>query len=135
MTPAPFEILEHTADVGFRAWGATAAELFENAGVALMSFTDRGAAERVERVVELDAEDYESLMVAWLNEVLFLFDAGQLDPAAFYVDEIAPPRLRAHLRGEARRGQWKLMVKAVTYHQIEVAQRNERWEATVYLDV
>ena len=32
-----FEILEHTADIGFRAWGPTAAKMFENAALALES--------------------------------------------------------------------------------------------------
>ena len=75
----PFEILEHTADIGFRAWGARPAELFQNAARAMMAIAAETDSidEREELPVELKAEDYESLMVDWLSEVLYLFDASR----------------------------------------------------------
>lgn len=131
----PFEILEHTADVGFRAWGATVAELFESTAAALVSFAEPARRRDTERTVEVSAEDYESLLVAWLSEVLFLLDAGVMTPGWFHVDDVGPRHLRARVAGAAGPGRWRLIVKAVTYHQIEVVRRNQRWEASVYLDV
>ncbi len=138
--PEPFEILEHTADIGFRAWGANAAELFEHAASALMSIAagleNLSASEH--RSVEIHGHDYESLMVNWLSEILYLFDAGQLAAVEFQVREIKPELLRAAVGGEPRNpGEhpWKLIVKAITYHQIEVAERDGRWEARVFVDV
>jgi SHS2 domain-containing protein len=131
----PFEILEHTADVGFRAWGGTPAELFENAAAALVSFAEPAGRRDLERTVELTAEDRESLLVAWLSEVLYLLDAGVMTPGWFQVEEAGAERLRARIGGAAGPGQWRLIVKAVTYHQLEVVERNGRWEASVYLDV
>jgi len=134
----PFEILEHTADVGFRVWGTTPAGLFENAARALMSFTS-GTPEAVEETrIEAAGEDFESLLVNWLSEILYLFDSGRFAPRSFAVETIEPSRLRARLTGEPRdpaRHAWKLIVKAVTYHGIEVAERNGRWEATVIVDI
>ena len=136
----PFEVLEHTADIGFRAWGATAAELFENAAQAMMSI----AAEtetidpRGEVSIQTTGEDYESLLVNWLGEVLYRFDAGLFAASEFRVDKIEPTTLEGRLVGEARdpaRHRWKLIVKAVTYHDIEVFERDGRWESRIFLDI
>ena len=136
----PFEVLEHTADIGFRAWGATAAELFENAAQAMMSI----AAEtetidpRGEVSIQATGEDYESLLVNWLGEVLYRFDAGLFAASKFRVDKIEPTTLEGRLVGEARdpaRHRWKLIVKAVTYHDIEVFERDGRWESRIFLDI
>lgn len=136
----PFEILEHTADIGFRAWGASPAELFQNAARAMMAIAAESDSidEREELPVELKAEDYESLMVDWLSEVLYLFDASRFAARRFVVDEISPNGLRARLLGEPRdprRHPWELIIKAVTYHQLKVVEKNGRWETEVYLDI
>ncbi len=132
----PFEILEHTADVGFRAFGATPADLFENSARALLSFTSGSDGAAIERAIDLQGEDYESLLVNWLSELLYLFDSGEFAAAAFHIGAISPTRLGARLSGAPRRSAaWRLIVKAVTYHQIEVKETGGRWEATVYLDV
>ena len=135
-----FEIVEHTADVGFHAWGATAAELFANAGRALMAIATDAAtvACSAERPVEIAGHDLESLMVNWLEEVLYLFDTGQFAARDFVVDHLTSERLRARLIGEPRdpvRHAWRIIVKAITYHQIEVVQRNGRWEAAIFVDI
>jgi SHS2 domain-containing protein len=133
--PAVFEILEHTADIGFRAWGATLPELLQNAAVALTSFAESADAENTARDVGVSGDDNENLLVNWLSEVLYLMDSGIVMPTRFQVDQPVQGRLRARLFGQAGPVHWRLIVKAVTYHQIEVAERNGRWEATVYLDV
>ena len=116
----PFEVLEHTADIGFRAWGATAAELFENAAQAMMSIAA------------------ETETIDPLGEVLYRFDAGLFAASEFRVDKIEPTTLEGRLVGEARdpaRHRWKLIVKAVTYHDIEVFERDGRWESRIFLDI
>ena len=136
----PFEVLEHTADIGFRAWGATPAELFENAAQAMMSIA--AETETIdpsgEVAIQATGEDYESLLVNWLSEVLYRFDAGLFAASQFRVDKIEPTMLEARLIGEARdpaRHRWKLIVKAVTYHDIEVLERDGRWESRIFLDI
>ena len=135
-----FEILEHTADIGFRAWGATPAMLFENAARAMgVIAADPNAVEaRTELAVEISGDDFESLLVNWLSEIVYLFDSGRFAAKSYQVDEITAEKLTARLIGEPRdppRHPWRLIVKAVTYHEIEVAERNGRWEARVFLDI
>jgi SHS2 domain-containing protein len=137
---ADFEIVEHTADVGFRAWGATPAELFANAARALIAIATDPASIRAtaQLPVEITGHDFESLMVNWLEELLYLFDTGRFAACDFTIGEIAPERLRARIAGEPRdpaRHRWKIIVKAITYHQIEVIERNGRWEAAIFVDI
>jgi len=136
----PFEILDHTADTGFRAWGDTLGELFENSARAMVAIAaDMSTAEaRGEKSVEVEGEDYESLLVNWLGEILYLFDTNAFAPKDFRVEEITPTRLKARLVGEPRdpqRHPWLLIVKAVTYYELRVEQRNSRWESQVFLDI
>jgi SHS2 domain-containing protein len=136
----PFEVLDHTADTGFRAWGATAAELFENSARAMMAIAaDTSAAgTKEEKIVSIEGEDYESLLVNWLGEIVYLFDTNDFAPKEFHVAEITPTRLKARLLGEPRdpqRHPWTLIIKAVTYYELRVEQRNGRWESQVFLDI
>lgn len=136
----PFEILDHTADTGFRAWGATVAELFENSARAMLSLAADTSAVTAggERTVDVEGEDYESLLVNWLSEILYLFDTNTFAPRDFHVEEITPTRLKARLVGEPRdpgRHPWTLIIKAVTYYELTVEQRNGRWESQVFLDI
>ena len=138
--PAGYQIVEHTADIGFHASGATPAELFAISARALMAIAAdiTNVAGTGEKRVQVTGHDYESLMVNWLDEILYLFDTSQFVARDFVIDEISPELVRARLIGEPRdpdRHPWKLIVKAITYHQIEVAERNGHWEATVFVDV
>lgn len=136
----PFEILEHTADVGFRAWGAHPDELFVNAAHAMMAIAaeDDPVARTGVRAIDVAGEDYESLLVNWLSELLYLFDADEFVANRIEVASITPTQIRARLIGEGRdpeRHRWKLIVKAVTYHELQVNQTGDGWEARVFLDI
>ena len=135
-----FEILEHPADIGFRAFGRTMAELFETAALALLSIACEieDVAARDEHHLEAAATDYESLLVAWLNEVLYWFDGKRIAFRRFRIQELEPERVSAVGWGESRdalRHRAKLIVKAVTWHQLKVRQSNGGWMAEVFLDV
>jgi SHS2 domain-containing protein len=136
----PFEVLEHTADVGFRAWGRDPGRLFVAAARAMFSIAaELGEVRpRETREIAVEGEDNESLLVNWLSELISLFDAGLFAPCSYEVLEISETRFVCRCQGEPRdpaHHPWKLIVKAVTYHQLQVVQRNGRWEATVFLDI
>jgi SHS2 domain-containing protein len=135
-----FEILEHTADIGFRAHGRTVAELFETAAVALASiaFELENVEPRAEYPLAAGGGDYESLLVNWLSEVLYWIDGERVLFRRFRVDRITPERVEGAGLGEPRdrtRHDAKIIVKAVTYHQLCVAETPEGWQAEVYLDI
>ncbi len=135
-----FEILEHTADIGFRAWGKTAAELFENAALAMCSIAAEmeNIQPRLEYPLAAAGEDYESLLVNWLSEILYWTDGHQLALREFHVHHIEPHGVTGIAVGEPRdpaRHPAKVIVKAVTYHQLKVVEESSGWNAEVYLDI
>jgi SHS2 domain-containing protein len=140
MAPRAFDILEHPADIGFRAFGSTMGELYANAAIAMLSIAgDPQAAEpRCDYPIEVESGDREGLMVDWLNEVLYWYDGKLVAFREFRVGEISDTRIAAVAAGEPRnpeRHRARLIVKAVTYHQLRVEQRGGEWVAEVYLDI
>ncbi|MFO8143878.1 MAG: archease, partial [Dehalococcoidales bacterium] len=83
-----FEIFDHTADVGVVAYGNDASEAFASAARGLFSLiTDPGSIQEITwRDTELVAPDEESLLVDWLNELIYLFDVEKLIFRRFEVD-------------------------------------------------
>ena len=138
--PGPFEILDHPADVGFVAYGRTLEELFENAALAMLTLAcDLDTIEeRESRAVAASGNDKESLLYAWLAEILAVADAEQLVFRRADATAIDGGHVRGTLYGEAfdkKRHHAGTYIKAVTYHQLKVEQAAEGWKARVYLDV
>jgi len=140
----PFEYLEHTADVKFRAYGTTPDQMLSNAAAALF-----GAMISPEQVkakelwqVELESEDLEDLAYQWLSEIVFLFETESAVFSRFQValEEIEDGKgwkLRAEIGGERmdpERHSFLAEVKAVTRHKFAI-KKNERWCIQVVLDV
>ncbi|HEV2386386.1 MAG TPA: archease [Candidatus Acidoferrales bacterium] len=142
MDPAntPFEILEHPADVGFLAHGATLEELFANAALALMSLAWEleGVEERESREIRAEGGESDLLLYDWLAEILALADGERLVLKRFVVNELGPCRVRGTAWGEPfdrSRHRARTYVKAVTLHQFELRQSERGWSARVFLDV
>jgi SHS2 domain-containing protein len=140
----PFEIIEHPADVGFLVYGATREELFSNAALAMMTLAcdPHRIEERERREVEVTGADLESLLYAWLAEILAIADAEQIFFRRAEVRSLeSQPRgfaLRGAVFGEKydkQRHAAGTYIKAVTYHQLKVEQTAQGWHAQIYLDV
>ena len=134
-----FDILEHPADIGFRAFGASLEELFANSAIAMLSIAgDLEAAEpREEYRISVESGDRDGLMVDWLNEVLYWYDGKLIALRSFRV-KLGQHCIDAVATGEPRnpeRHRARLIVKAVTYHQLKIEQRDGSWIAEVYLDI
>ena len=124
-----FEILNHTADVAIIAYGADIKEAFANAAKAMFSLiTELDDVEEVlHRDIELSAPDRESLLVAWLNELIYLFDAEQILFKRFDIAWLNQAHLRARGYGQqvdSSRHKLKIGVKAATYHMLEIDESN-----------
>jgi len=136
----PFRILEHTADIGFEAFGATPQEVFANAARALMNLmVDLDAIAPLETArLRAEASDMPSLLVNWLSEILYQFDAEGRLLCGFEFERLTNRALAATARGEKfdrTRHQVKLLVKAVTYHQLDLRETAQGWRAQVYVDI
>jgi SHS2 domain-containing protein len=139
-SPRKYRPISHTADVGWRIWGASLAELFENAAGALMAtMTDRRLLRpRETRDIFVEAPDREALLVAWLNHLLYLYDVDGFLGRDFQVLNLSPTSLEAQARGESydpQRHVGKTAVKAATYHRLAITRQDHGWQATVILDL
>jgi len=131
-----FEEIEHTADLAFRVKGRDMAELLENAARAMHAWDEpRPAGEPSEtREIEVEADDCESLLVKWLNEILYLEQAHQFVCERFHIDELKNHRLRARIETrECNRSDTH--IKAATFHNLKIRETSEGLEAEVVLDV
>lgn len=140
MTDPPFEILEHTADIGVRARGPSLAALFENAAAGLLdvAFDPGAVVARESRPLTAEAADRESLLLNWLQEVLWLIDGEGWLPQRVEVYKISETHVTGFARGEPRdagRHALRVIVKAVTYHLLSVREERGAWVAEVYLDI
>ncbi|HZY30899.1 MAG TPA: archease [Candidatus Methylomirabilis sp.] len=140
MRSAGFETFEVTADVGIRAWGDTLEELLARAARGMFALMIApGTARPAQRLpVEARGVDLPSLLVAWLNELLYQCEAEEWAPADVRVLAVAGDRVRGELLGEPAapgRHRFKTIVKAATYHLLECRKDGDRWHASVVFDV
>lgn len=133
-----FEILEHTADVGIRATGATIEEVFEQATLGLVDISGIGTNEEAEGVlIDLEAPDEGALLVDWLSEVLWLHDSRDALVSSVDIEKVAGGRVQGRV-GLVPRGESVpdgTQVKAITYHRLRVERSDDGWVADVYVDV
>jgi SHS2 domain-containing protein len=135
---AGFELLEHTADVGIRAWAGTLEAAFERATEGLAEVMGALAVQPGETVpVEVTASDPGGLLVDWLNEVLWLLEVSQAALAGVRVERVGDGTASGSVDvapgGPDPDGTF---VKAVTYHRLRVEPGpGGGWLLEVYLDV
>jgi SHS2 domain-containing protein len=136
----PFETFEHTADIGLVARGRTLEELLTHAAEGLVDLIvdPKGLRERIHLEVAVSAQDREALLVSWLNELLYLLDTRRFLPRRCRITQVTDTSLTAELAGDTidpARHRVRRMVKAATYHGLQVTQADGRWEARVILDL
>ncbi len=120
-----FEIVNHTADVGIIAYGADMSQAFANAARALFSLITEldDVDEVLHRDIELTASDEESLLVEWLNELIYQFDTEGIIFKRFDIIQLDNTQLKARSYGEkvdSSKHRLKTGVKAATYHMLKV---------------
>ena len=140
MSSRGYRILEHTADTGFEVMGSSLEELFEaaaNAFFHMLWHIDTDIQARPE-TIGVTGGDVEELMVNFLEEFLYRYDAKGLVCSKIKVLSVADTmlRVRAWMQPfDSDRDREMLGVKAVTYHQLCIAQKNNTWVARVFLDI
>ena len=149
-----YKEIEHTADIGVEIYGATLEELFQNAGYALFDtiVEARTIQPSVSRIVAVEGQDIEALLMNWLRELLYLCSVEQEVYGHFGVKNLScsgslpnchtpdscTARMEAIVKGEpldSQKHRFETEIKAITYHQFAVTQSNTCWQARVIFDV
>lgn len=131
----PYAAVPHTGDLALRVRGRDLRELFINAARALfdvMSVPPRDMA--TTRRLELDALDAEALLVDWLNELIYLHEAEGETYTGFMLDACSPTHLAARICGGPT-VETTLVVKAATFHNLQIRATADGAEATIVFDI
>jgi len=135
-----FEIINHTADVGIIAYGADVKELFSNSALALFSLITEleSVEEKLHLDLEVSSEDRDSLLVEWLNELIYLFDVKHILFNRFDIESLTHNELKATCYGEGfdpMKHKIKTGVKAATYHMLRLDKNGGRYKAQIIFDI
>lgn len=130
-----YEEIEHTADWAFRVTAPTLPELFTTAAAAIFALEGAiDAQSTLTREVQVEGMDRESLLVNWLNELLFLQETRRETYQKFELEQFSDTSLQATIHGAPASPTIKF-IKAVTFHNLEIVQTDTGWETTIVVDV
>ena len=131
-----FEEISHTADWSARIWAEDLPSLFTEAARAMnsLSGTAAGSGPRVKRTFETEAPDAESLLVAFLSELLYYQEQENLVFDTFELFEVRSDKLKVEMEG-ARVDTSEKAIKAVTYHNLKIEKTQQGFETTIVFDV
>ena len=137
-----FEYFDVTADIGFKAYGNTLEEAFENAGIAIFNIISdtSGINPKIARTFEISSSDEVALLYDYLEELLFFHEVDFMLFSDFDVDisrEGCGYNLKAQIRGETidwDRHERKSEIKAITFHMMDV-KKTELYELQAIVDL
>jgi SHS2 domain-containing protein len=134
-----YELIDHTADFGIRIFGADAADLFRNGALALTDLMTDARMVRSTHAcrIRVSGNDWQDLMVNWLRELLYLWAGEEKLVQDIDIEAIRENEIEAIVRFEAyspQRHVLKNEIKAVTYHQIQVFDSGNGWQAQIIFD-
>ena len=130
-----FEEISHTADWSARIWAPDLPSLFVEAARAMSSLSGTviGNGNRVRRTFEAEGPDVESLLVAFLSELVYYQEQENLTFDVFDLN-VGAQWLKVQMEG-ATTASVEKAIKAVTYHNLNIAKTVEGFETTIVFDV
>lgn len=140
MVQRAYEVFEHTADIGIHAFGRTLPELFIHAaqGMESLMVAPEQVRESVSREIAVEGHDLVSLLIAWLNELIFLFDTEYLLFRTFEINAFTETSVKGRASGEpydAQRHELSSAIKAVTWHEAAVEPTGDGYKARIIFDI
>jgi len=136
----PFEVIDHTADIGIIVHGTDLKQVFANAALGLFNLIADldNVKEDLTRQVEMTAKNTEVLLIEWLNELIYIFDVEHILFKRFEINELQDDKIKATCYGEkVKRGHHNLKreVKAATYHMLELSKDNGNYKVQIIFDI
>ena len=143
-----YKYLEHSTDAFVQAYGSCLEELFENCAKGLVNimFDINKVEIRESMTITADGNDLENLLYDWLEKVLLKILIEQIVLSRFSIEisenysnvDEKKYLLRAHVGGEAvsyDKHEYKIEIKAVTYHELKIQRLSSRYIATFLVDL
>jgi len=135
-----YEFLEHTADLGIRVWGVDLKDLFINAASAMYDLVADITKVKPSRSVKvkLQAQDRDQLLRNWLSELLYYFHTKGMLLSEFQVEKVNGRRIISTAKGEeidTTEHELRHDIKAVTFHNLKIEEREGRLSTEIIFDV
>jgi SHS2 domain-containing protein len=143
-----YKYLEHSTDAFVQAHGSSLEELFQNCARGLVNIMfDIDKVENSRSVtIRAEGEDLEGLLYDWLEKVLLKILIEQIVLSRFSVKIGERPSngeekryfLEAHAEGEKvsyEKHNYKIEIKAITYHELKIRRVRSRYVATFLVDL
>lgn len=138
-----YEYLDHPADVQIHSWGKTFSDVFEQAAIGMFGYmTDLNTVVHDrEETVTATGHDLQSLLFNFLDECLFAFSAEtficacMVNITEFDLENFS---VTATLGGETfdlSKHPQGTEVKAITYSNMQIFNKEDRYECYVIIDI
>src|SRR5574340_42982 len=130
-----FEIIDISGDVGIKAFGGSMEEVFKNSALGMYSLITNLEGVKADKNISIAVEgnSLEGLLVSWLNELIFQFDAYGFIGKKIEITALSSQPsafIKASVSGEefdTERHERKLLLKAATYHRLKVEKVRDVW--------
>lgn len=131
----PHRWLDHTGEMELAIEAASPREVFAEALGALGELIgeETAAGEPRIRQVSVSAPDLPTLLVEWLNELVYLSETEDFLSERVLEMRLGERSLEARVAGRPAPPQ--ALVKAATYNRLKLEPENGAWRANVVLDV
>ncbi len=132
-----YRFLGHTADIIIEGTGSNLAEAIEQTALGLIERMGKAKKQKVTFQIEEKAETLDELVVHSLSSILTECDIHELQPHSFKITEFDSKGEQKLLKAKLSmgRGKAKDSVKAVTYHNLKVEEKDEEAVVQVLLDI
>lgn len=144
MSKKGYEFLDHISDVQARCWGPNLMEAFSQAALSLFdTITDINKIDKkILRLIQITAEDKESLLFDFLSEFLYIFDTENLIFSEIKVINIDESQdgymLNAQVKGDffdSEKYTSGIEVKAITYSYMKIEEKKNKTIIEVIFDI
>ena len=133
-----YEVLEHTADLRIKAQGETSKELFSNIAYGLcekMLGKDLSSLKSKDlRLIEVHGNNLESVLVNFLNEIIFQADINKEIYTDFQIEKLSDTHIKVTAKS-TKVSEKRLEVKAATFYQLKIKKKNKKFEVVVTFDI
>jgi SHS2 domain-containing protein len=139
-SPKRYRILTRSSELAIKVFGKSQAELFANSAFALFDLmTDVEKVEMRDQLpLEVEGVDRDDLMVNWMRELLYLYQASGYVLKEFKVLEAKETYVRGEVSGEKYdpdRHEMQREFRSVVHHKSRMEKTGDQWTAQVIFEL
>jgi len=139
-SPGFYRLIDHTADLGIEVTAEELKGIYIGSALALFDImVGIESIEKVERRnIKVSGSDQVELLVAWLNELLYVYSVERIVFADFEDLKLKPDSIEAVACGELfdpEKHELHIEVKAATYHGLSLSNDDGIWKARIIFDI